>query len=92
MDQGDLDRVNELFRERRQIMLAFANFNSDTGRILSITVADGEAAPIAVVPTSYMSYPPQMVESIKQSMTARLHQIDQELVSLGITGLEAAAR
>lgn len=46
------------------------------------------------VPTAYMRYPQQMVNTIVQTLRQRRAEIDSELAALGVTGLNgrAAAR
>jgi len=90
---SDLEHINMLYAEIRQIQLAMRAFESD-GRILSMEIGwlddDGSPFPAARVPTIKLDYPAAMVTQIRTGLEARLGQIDQELAQLGVTGAVAS--
>lgn len=95
LDAGDISTANDLLSEKRSIEQAMDVLNNG-GRIVSMTVmvvgtSSNPLPPVgapmgAIVPTSHISYPPQMVDAIKSALTARETAIDDELSKLGITG------
>lgn len=96
MDVKDIAKVNALSGEKRAIQVALETFDAG-GRIVAISVGhapvEGELPrPTALimggaVPTMYIDYPPQMVDSIKMSFRTRLSAITDELEELGVTGV-----
>lgn len=87
MDQADLDRVNELFREMRQNDQGMHNL--DAGAPIGTMIIPGpdQTTPSAVVRTDYIAYPEQMREAIKAALNNRNQEIVHQLEELGITGL-----
>lgn len=97
MDLDDIEKVNELSREKQAIDAAQEMLDRG-GRIIAMTVSNapppsGRMAPFmsgVAVPTGYIEYPPQMVDAIKTSFAARRQVIEQELAKLGVTGVPVA--
>jgi hypothetical protein len=46
----------------------------------------------AMITSRYISYPPQVVDGIKELMHHRELEIGQELETLGVTGIEESPR
>lgn len=72
--------------ERAAIEQGIDNLN-EGGRITQIMIG-GQMLPVAIVPTAYMEYPPQMNDEIIRLLELRLAEIDTELTALGVTGVE----
>ena len=94
MDRSNLQQVNMLYAEARSIDLALQGLDQGGG-IVEMSVSMGPIPEdeegrrsISGIPvrTTYMTPPPQMIESVKALMTARKAAIDAELQSLGLTG------
>lgn len=93
MDFTDIQTVNELAREDEAITRAIDVLDHG-GRIVSMTVSTEPGAAVAsgtpmvgaIIPTTHISYPPQMVDAIKSALTARQHEISDEMTKMGVTG------
>ena len=87
VDRTNLNEVNALYREWAQLEQAIHNLDN-SGRINSmVVVGETPDVPSAIVNTQGWPYPPQMVEGIKVIATTRMNAIDQELTSMGLTGM-----
>ena len=94
VSQSDLAKVNRLNEEYQNITRAIENLDGG-GRIVTMVISapqpeNGNGFPMgqaAVVPTQYINYPDQMIDAIKHAVDARMHEIRDELASLGVTGL-----
>lgn len=95
VDRGNLQQVTELYGEMNSLNEAITRLDGG-GRIAMMMIAapeDTEASGIFTpVSTRQMTYPPQMIDGIKQQLTQRLHAIEDELANLGLTGVEPAPR
>lgn len=83
VDRADLTTVNNLIAESQMITRAINNFD-EGGRITAFVVGPD----LVSIPSGYIPYPPQMVDTIKQAISERRDQIQQELSELGLTGEE----
>lgn len=88
----DVSKVNTLYTELRQIEQALTVFGSGGG-IVAMTVGKAVQEP-GVAPTLPVSvstvgidYPAQMVDAIRDALTARVAAINGELQELGVTDL-----
>ena len=91
VDRSNLSEVNDLYTELTVIEQAFRNLDAG-GTIVNVTIGGGPPDempynPWVSVPTTYMTYPPQMVDAIKAAMTARRQQLESKLAELGLTGI-----
>jgi hypothetical protein len=88
VDLSDVARMNRLMSELEQIGQAIALFNLGA-RIMNITVGRvmDVVPPSVTVDTSYIQYPPQMIDAIKAAFTARENEIRAELTKYGVTGV-----
>lgn len=95
VDRGNLQYVNDLYAEMNVIQEGMKRLDAG-GRIVMMLISapdDSEGGGVlAQVPTRTIAYPPQMVEGIKQQLTQRLHEIEDELANLGLTGVEPGPR
>lgn len=89
---SDLPKINALNAELQIIDRAVANLDKG-GKIGALWAPPPDteipAGPVwpppELVPTGYMAFPPQMVESIKAQFAAHKQQIYDELGKLGVT-------
>jgi hypothetical protein len=101
VDFADLEKINALWWEARNIEGAIGNFDHD-GRIVAVTISGGPPTGVlpgvpmppgpyaprmpATVSTVDWPYPEQMVTSIRGMLSQRLATVNQELAALGVTG------
>jgi hypothetical protein len=84
VDRSELGRINQLYAENHDILLALAGFDAG-GVVVAMTVSNTPSGNITVF-TGYMTYPPQMIAGIREQMQQRRTTIRSELAGLGITG------
>jgi hypothetical protein len=86
VDRTDLNAVVRINNELIAIEQATENFQHG-GRIVNMAVGGPDAIQV-IVPTLYMTYPPQMVAGIIELFKARKLELAQELAELGVTNVE----
>jgi len=90
VDIADIGRISGLINERQQINNALAAFDAGA-RIVQFGLLGPNTEPpnmLFLVQSQYMIYPAQMLDAIKSMLTTRRNAIDDELESLGVTGVE----
>jgi hypothetical protein len=91
VDRVDLELINNLYRELSQLGQAVSNLDNG-GQIASMVImGNGPDVPSAIVRTVGWPYPQQMVTSILHIINQRQRDIADELVRLGLTGVEPPA-
>lgn len=86
MEFADIGKVSLLSAEKQMIQHAIQIFVMG-GRIVEMIVAHPETPDTAVVQTTYMEYPPQMIDAIRNALVERQKQITDELAELGVSGM-----
>lgn len=94
VDRTNLSEVNDLYQEMTAIEQAIINFDAG-GQIVQMTVSgispDAHDLPYqqpwVSVPTTHISYPPQMVQAIKAALEDRRKELEARLDELGLTGI-----
>lgn len=99
VDISDLNKASQLSGERMSLARGIEVMNQPNVRVLGFSIGPPrpEGAPGGPfggfpIDASNMDHPPQMLDTIKQQMTARLGAIDHELEQLGVTGVEPEQR
>lgn len=92
VDRADISELNDLFAELTSIEGAFVNLDAG-GTIVAVTISGGPRNempynPWATISTTYMDYPPQMIETIKTMMAERQSFLRARLRGMGLTGVE----
>ena len=87
---SDMDKVNTLVNEKNSLQYAIDLLEHD-GKITAMQISSNAEVGnrSAVVNTAGMTYPQQMVDSIKTSLSQRLTAVTQQLTQLGVTDVEA---
>lgn len=88
-DFANIEKINGLASERRQLERAIANFASK-GQITEFTVTSGEerGGPVTIQVTS--NPPDSVVAFFKSELQKRLGAIDRDLSGMGLTGMAEA--
>jgi len=80
VDASNLGRVRMLYGEKSRIDQALTSLNAGEP-IRSLKIGEVE------ISTVHLTYPPQMVQTIRNDLLGRLDEIKNELTDLGVTGL-----
>lgn len=91
VDRTNLSEVNDLYSELEVIEQGFKNLDAG-GSILNVTLGGGPMDvmpynPAVTIPTTYMTYPPQMLDAIRSMMAVRRTELERRLEELGLTGI-----
>lgn len=98
VDHTNLRQVNLLYGELNSLDAVEKAFDNG-GVIVSMEISPGplpestpenpQPPPFGIrVQTSGIEYPPQMIDGIKAQLSNRRHHIEEELQSLGLTGVQ----
>lgn len=90
VERTDLLRATGLYQQSQEIKRSL-DVMDRKGTITAVTITvpspeDVRDPDAATVSTIGLQYPPQMIEAIRTQLEARLHAIDDELASLGVSG------
>lgn len=88
-DYANMEKINGLASERRQLEKALANF-ANKGQVTEFTVSSGEhGGGPATIPMA-ANAPDSVTTFFKNELQRRLAAIDRELSGLGMTGMAEA--
>ena len=84
-DVNDLAEINNIYDELRYVLTVLRDLDAGTSRISSFILLLADGRTIGVDAAGF-SYPPQMIQSIRQQFEDRHAALVQQLADLGITG------